>query len=756
MTSEPTALHPASSFDQARRLPHAKRLIAVFGAVTHAVTRKLGGRELIQEICRILVETGEFRMAWFGEPNGEGWVVPEATFGDTHGYLAVIRVSALDIPEGRGPTGAAIRENRPALFNNIQANPAMQPWHLPAACNGFNSCAGFPVRLPSGRIAALTLYATECDFFCADEEALIVEICAGISYALGCAVAEEARVEAAVQLERTQVIAKVGGWSADLLTGMSLNSPQASRINGLPTHPVPWEMFTALIDPADMATCWESWEHAISTGEPYDVEHRIVVAGTRKWVHSLAEIEYDGAGHPVRVVGMIQDITERKRVQETEEQFRVIFENATEGIIVADLQEQEGAFLMVNPAGCAMFGYGEAEFLQLSVPDLHPPESLLEVLIQVEALAAGKKSLADSLPCRRRDGSTFHANVAASPMTLQGKKCLVGFYSDVSPLKRKETALQEQAELLRQEVDQRRKGQELLLKQQQQLERLNGELTALVTSEVSKSRAKELELIQSDKMASMGQLVAGVAHEINNPMAFITCNLSTLAEFFDVILRFDQLLQELNEDLPLPLRERLLQGRDALGLEYILADGVDLIAESLDGANRVSTIVRNLRSFVREDASEDELTDLTSCLESALTIAYNDLKYQAGIRKEYGPKQEIYCHPGRLNQLFMNLLLNAGQAIKPPGEIVLRSWHDDTFVYASVSDTGEGIPEEHRHRLFEPFFTTRAVGKGAGLGLSIAYEIVKKYNGTILVESEVGTGTTFTVKLPRNMDDSSR
>ncbi len=753
MSVESTNLQPIPSLDQTNRLPYAKRLIAVLGAVTHVITRKLGRRELLREVCRILVEAGGFRMAWFGVPDVGGWVVPEATFGDTLGYLAGIRVSVHDVPQGRGPIGTALRENRSTIFNNIQANQAMRPWHLSAARNGFNSCAGFPVRLPSGELASLNLYSTECDFFSSDEEALIVEICACIGYALEFAAAEEERVEAAAQLARTQVIAKVGGWSADLLTGMSTNSPQASRINGLPTYPVPWEMYTARIDPADMTRCWQAWEHAVSTGEPYDVEHRIKVDGVWKWVHSLAEVECDVTGHPVRVVGMTQDITERKGAQETEDRFRVIFENAGEGIIVVDLEEPEGPFLMVNPAGCALFGYPKEEFLRLSVPDLHPAESLLEVLIQVEALTTGKITVARSLPCRRRDGSTFHANVASSPMILQGKKCLVGFFSDVSQQRRAESELREQAELLRMEVEERRKDQKLLHEQQRQLEDLNGALKELVANEVQKNRNKELELMESGRMASVGQLAAGVAHEINNPMAFITCNLSTLAEFFCQILRYDQLIQGIGADLPLPLRELMEESRESLGMEYILTDGVDLIAESLEGAQRVSKIVRDLQTFAREDASEHELTDLTSCLESALTLADTDLKYVAAIRKEYGPKQEIFCHPGRLNQVFMNLLINAGQAITPPGEILLRSWHDDHFVYASVSDTGKGISEEHRQRLFEPFFTTREVGKGTGLGLSIAYEIVKKHDGTIWVESKVGVGTTFTVKFPRNPDD---
>ncbi len=729
MSPELTELELAPS-EQTRRLRHAKRLFAVLSAVNRAITRKLGRRELLHEICRILVDIGEFRMAWFGIADSEGWVVPHAIAGDTMGYLATIKVSNHDIPEGHGPTGISMRENRPVIYNNILSNPDLHLWHGLAQLNGFNSSAGFPVFLPSGDIASLNLYSTESDFFSSDEDALIQDICAGIGYALEFSATEERRIETAAQLARTQTLAKVGGWSADLLTGMCSNTAQASIVNGLPSYPIPWEMFADLIDPADASYCWDAWEHAISTGEPYDVEHRIVVDGVTKWVHNLAEIECDVNGHPVRVVGMTQDITERKTAQEMEERFRVIFENATEGIIVTALEEHDGALLMANPAGCAMFGYSEADFLNLSVPDLHPSEALLEVLIQIDALATGKKTMAGALPCRRRDGVLFYANVAASPMTLQGKKCLVGFFSDITELKHAEDEL---------------------LKQQQQLEELNSELTKLVVLEVRKNRAKELELIESDRMASLGQLAAGIAHEINNPMAFITSNLGTLSEFLGDIVKFDQAVREISVDLPPPAGEMIDSIRDSLGMEYLLTEGIQLIDESLEGACRVTKIVRDLKTFARDDACENDLADLASCMESALTIAYNDLKYVANIRKEFGPRESILCHPGKINQVFMNLLINAGQAIEPPGEIVLKSWSDENFVYASVGDTGKGIPEENIQRLFEPFFTTKAVGKGTGLGLSIAYEIVKKHNGTILVESQVGKGTTFTVKIAKNV-----
>ncbi len=314
--------------------------------------------------------------------------------------------------------------------------------------------------------------------------------------------------------------------------------------------------------------------------------------------------------------------------------------------------------------------------------------------------------------------------------------------------------LRRTTELLNIEVAQRCKDQELLQNHQHQLELLNAELEERVAAELLKSREKDQVLMQSEKMASIGQLAAGVAHEINNPMGFISSNLRTLAGYYKSIVQFDRIRQEYDDnELAAESRTAVAVSRDSLDVDFILNDGIDLIEESLGGAQRVAKIVLDLKNFSRIDAVEYDLVTLESCLESALTICYNELKYVASIQKFYELCPQILCHPGQLNQVFLNLLINAGQAIvSVPGEIVLKCWSDETNVYASVSDSGKGISDEIRSRIFNPFFTTKEVGEGTGLGLSISYEIVKKQHGEILVESTVGKGSTFTVRLPRTAE----
>ena len=306
---------------------------------------------------------------------------------------------------------------------------------------------------------------------------------------------------------------------------------------------------------------------------------------------------------------------------------------------------------------------------------------------------------------------------------------------------------------LHEEATERRKAQELLLIQQLELEAQNTELETRVADEVRQNRGKDLALMQSAKMAAIGQLAAGVCHEINNPMAYISSNLHVLGQYVDQIARYNQIRQDnCGAEAPQLMRETSAPGGETQEIAQIMADGVNLINESRAGAARITKIVRDLKSFSRVDMPEREPAALNYCLENALTICYNELKSVAIIRKEYESMPEILCQPGQLNQVFLHLLVNAGQAIDQPGEILLRCWHDDAFVYASVGDTGSGMSEEIKDRIFDPFYTTRDVGKGAGLGLSISSEIIKQHRGELLVASVVGKGTTFTIKLPRSAE----
>ncbi len=261
------------------------------------------------------------------------------------------------------------------------------------------------------------------------------------------------------------------------------------------------------------------------------------------------------------------------------------------------------------------------------------------------------------------------------------------------------------------------------------------------------------QVLQQEKMASIGQLAAGVAHEINNPMGFIISNLNTLKRYIEKVSEYLTIQTATvercskqcgNTDIITEIAEK----RKELKIDYITKDLNNLINESLEGADRVKKIVQDLKNFSRVDESEFKTADINSGLESTINIVWNELKYKATLVKEYGDIPLTVCNPGQLNQVFMNLLVNAAHAIAKQGEILVRTWHEGRMINITISDTGFGISEENQKRIFEPFFTTKEVGKGTGLGLSIAYDIIKKHNGMIKVDSEVGKGTTFTISIP--------
>jgi two-component system NtrC family sensor kinase len=288
-----------------------------------------------------------------------------------------------------------------------------------------------------------------------------------------------------------------------------------------------------------------------------------------------------------------------------------------------------------------------------------------------------------------------------------------------------------------------------LLASQQMLKTKNREL-----DEANRDiKAKQSQLLQQEKMASIGQLAAGIAHEINNPMSFILGNINALKAYTQKIRGYitaqSDMIQELNKKCGSQDKQDSLQKLNTdLKLDFILSDLDNLIRESLEGADRIKRIVQDLKTFSRTDETEFNMADINAGIESTLNIAWNELKYKATVAKEYGVIPATKCYAGQLNQVFLNLLVNAANAIETTGEIRIKTWANAGRIYVSISDNGCGIPVEIQTKIFEPFFTTKEVGKGPGLGLSIAYDIIRMHKGDIKVESAPGKGTTFTISIP--------
>jgi two-component system, NtrC family, sensor kinase len=259
------------------------------------------------------------------------------------------------------------------------------------------------------------------------------------------------------------------------------------------------------------------------------------------------------------------------------------------------------------------------------------------------------------------------------------------------------------------------------------------------------------QLLQSEKLASIGQLSAGVAHEINNPIGYVHSNIGTLERYLGDLFRVLDAYQAAETAIADDRARSRLQGlRREIDLGFLMEDIPILMEESKEGITRVKRIVQDLKDFSRMDTSGDwQWTDIHQAIDSTINIVGNEVKYRADIVKEYGVLPKVQCLPSQMKQVVMNLLVNAAHAIEGErGIITIRTKAEGARVLMEIADNGSGIPEAIRTKVFDPFFTTKPVGKGTGLGLSLSYGIVQKHGGSIEIDSAVGVGTTFRISLP--------
>jgi two-component system NtrC family sensor kinase len=344
---------------------------------------------------------------------------------------------------------------------------------------------------------------------------------------------------------------------------------------------------------------------------------------------------------------------------------------------------------------------------------------------------------------RRKNGDIYwvEATIVPTPTHDGNGYQYVSVHTEITAIKRAEEDLRATNEQLEIRVAERTAE---LVKKQEEQRKLIAEL-----------HAAQGQLLQSEKMASIGQLAAGVAHEINNPIGYVSSNLGTLEKYIRDILSLVETFESGEKDY-LPgsnIPGKILALKEKLDLEFLKEDISSLMTESKDGITRVRKIVQDLKDFSHVDEAEWQWTNLHNGLDSTLNIVWNELKYKAEVVKEYGDLPEVECFSSQINQVFMNLLVNAAHAIETRGTITIRTGHEGEQAWVEISDTGKGISPEHINRIFDPFFTTKPVGQGTGLGLSLSYSIMQKHHGNIEVRSEQGKGTTFRVSLPIKQPD---
>lgn len=262
----------------------------------------------------------------------------------------------------------------------------------------------------------------------------------------------------------------------------------------------------------------------------------------------------------------------------------------------------------------------------------------------------------------------------------------------------------------------------------------------------------ETRLLQSEKLAAIGQLAAGVAHEINNPIGYVGSNLNALRDYMaDLLHLVDDLHGELSQAAMTAEQKRKLEYRlKRSDLDYIRSDLPVLMQESQEGIERVRRTVQDLKDFSRTDSLDFEWSDINEGLRKTLNIVRYELKHRASVITDFGDLPLVYCAASQLNQVWLNVLLNAGQALETRDEIDLRTRHDTDWVVVEIADNGIGMSEETQRRLFEPFYTTKPAGKGTGLGMPISLRIIELHGGQIDVQSMLGLGTRFAIRLPVN------
>ncbi|MFI3155621.1 MAG: bacteriohemerythrin [Methylococcaceae bacterium] len=322
---------------------------------------------------------------------------------------------------------------------------------------------------------------------------------------------------------------------------------------------------------------------------------------------------------------------------------------------------------------------------------------------------------------------------------------LMGCGMDITSQKQAETVLARSNAQLEEDVE----------KRTQELVEINRTLEVEKNQQLllnKQLKEAQTHLVQSEKMASIGQLAAGVAHEINNPIGYINSNLSSLKNYIDNFLALVAIYEQAETTNANAEQLAQIQSfKQKIDLEFMKTDVLDLLAESHEGAIRVKQIVQDLKDFSHLGSDDDwQWTDLHLGLETTLNIVNNEIKYKAKVVKEFGDLPKIRCLPHQLNQVFMNLLINAAHAIESEGLITLRTGAENDHAWVEISDTGKGIAPEHLSKIFDPFFTTKPVGKGTGLGLSVSYSIIQRHQGEIQLSSRLGQGTTFRIVLPIN------
>ena len=445
----------------------------------------------------------------------------------------------------------------------------------------------------------------------------------------------------------------------------------------------------------------------VETGEPVLSKIELVSRpGLMRWVAATKVPVRNQAGEVTGIVGVSRDVTAWKEavdaLEESEQTFRLLFDSIPHPVWVYDWENLR--CVAVNKTAVSQYGYTSGQYYALRYADLHPADEAARFLKLRES---NPKQLSGAWKHQTKDGKPIDVEVVSHELEFSGRRSVLVVAQDVSERNRLQT-----------------------------------------------------ELHQAQRLEAVGQLAAGIAHEINTPIQYVGDNLRFVREaFFDrttLLERYGTLKTAAErEQFHLELVEAVRQREVEIDVDYLNEEIPKALEQSLEGVERVAVIVRAMKAFAHPGQKQQAAADLNKCLSDALIVARNEIKYVADVETRFDDIPPVICHIADINQVLLNLLVNAADAIREVhkstgkrGLIRVITEQDGDRVMITVSDTGCGIPASIRERVFDPFFTTKDVGQGTGQGLTIARTIIEKHNGSISFAENPGGGTIFRVVLP--------
>ncbi len=743
-------------------LHRLNRALLATNKCNHALMHSSDEIELLQKICNIMVEVGGYRMAWVGyaETDEAKSISVVAEAGFIAAYNQHHQLSWDDVPQGRGPVGITIRTGEPSIVNHIPTDPLFKRWRENAVNQGFASLLTLPLKAEGGTFGVLTIYSPKPDAFNAMETEFLVSLTDNLGYGITMLRSREAKQRAERELKQSEerfrslfeehsavkllidpfsgsivdankAAATFYGWSVEELRKMLIQ-----EINTSSPEKVKGEMNNARSTGKNKF----SFRHCRANGSIRDVEvlsSKIEIAG-KDLLYSI-----------------IYDNTERNRYEQLNAfRLRILQlaeTSSTDELLTATLDEAEK--LTGSSIGFVFFVAKDQNNLLLQTISSNTLQNMCKAEGKGQHYPLNNTGVwADAV--RERKAITHNDYVS-----LEHRKGMTEGHAEIRrelviPVTRDEkiVAIMGVGNKLTDYED-----NDIVL-----VEALANQVWDIVAKKIAEEEKKKLaaHLQHSTKMEAIGQLAAGIAHEINNPLNFITLNDYNLSEDFNdlreiledyrwIVVKVERIADVSEEILQLKEKE------NNLDIDELLKEIPKTIEASKNGVERIKNITQSMRNFSHKNTQNTlRPVDINKAIQDSLIITKNEYLHIATIETTLENVPQVNGNISQINQVLLNLIINSVHAIKAqnrnsPGSITIKTWATKKHVYCSVSDDGEGVPEEIKEHIFEPFFTTKVPGKGTGLGLSISYDIiVHKHDGTLSCECPVRGGTIFTLSLP--------